>query len=81
MFGIEKITKNGQNHRKTKEKRAILPKCPFKRHARFKTGDFGTLLFIIQIIILILIIITQSNPNPKPCLQEAASEQERVWCP
>ena len=50
MFDIEKITKNGQNHRKTGENGQFYQNARLNEHARFKTGDFGTLSNYLRII-------------------------------
>ena len=44
----KKSQKNGRNHKKTGEKRAISPKRPFKRACPFKNGRLSNTGMITQ---------------------------------
>ena len=44
MFGIEKITKTGRITEKRAKNGQLYQNARLNGHARFKTGDFGTLV-------------------------------------
>ena len=45
MLNVDKVTKNGQNHKKKRAKNGqFFQNGHFNGHARFKTGDFFTVI-------------------------------------